>query len=415
MTDAALTPVSFPEVEAARATIRESVVNTPCPRSYLLSQLLGCDVSCKLDYLQHTGSFKERGVANALANLSETDRRRGVIAASAGNHALALAYHGKRLGVPVTVVMPVHAPLIKTKTCREFGAEVVIHGDCFTDTRDEAMRLADARSLTYIHGFNNRHVIAGQGTLGLEVLEQAPDLDAIIVPIGGAGLIAGVATAIKSKRRDVEIIGVEPARTPSFTRSLEAGAPTAVPLTPTLADGLAVGCVGDLAFVTAAPLVDRVVTVEESHLSLAILRLLELEKAVVEGAGAAPLAAMLTGQLAHLKGKRVVLPLCGGNIDPLALRRVIDFGLSTDGRLCRLSAIISDRPGGLAKLTSLLAEAGASIQDIRHERVFVGPDVSNVRVQVVIETRNREHHAAVRELLRTHGIDVADEQGATEP
>jgi len=399
-------PVTYDEVVAARATIRGAVDVTPCPRSYLISQLLGCDAHCKLDYLQHTSSFKERGVANALAHLTGDERARGVIAASAGNHALALAHHGKRLNAPVTVVMPLHAPLVKVNTCRGFGAEVIQHGEDFREARTHAQHLAADRGLTYVHGFDDRHVIAGQGTIALEVLEQAPGLDAILVPVGGGGLIAGVAVAVKAMRPAVEVIGVEAARAPSFTAALQHGEPIDVPVEATLADGLAVGRVGGLAFRTARPHVDRVLTVEESDLALAVLRLLELEKAVVEGAGAAPLAAMLSGQLPHLKGKHVAMLLCGGNIDPLVLRRVIEFGLSVDGRLCRLTATVRDRPGGLALMTRVLAESGASIQEIRHERIFAGPDVSRVEINAVLETRDRAHLERIVASLQAVGIEA---------
>lgn len=405
-------PVTIEDVRAAQARIAGAIVTTPCPESPALSELAGCRVFCKLDYLQRTGSFKERGAANALAQLPDEKQRRGVIAASAGNHALALAYHGRRLGVPVTVVMPRFAPLIKASTCARFGARVVHHGECFSDARSRADAIAAEEGLTYIHGYDDAAVIAGQGTLGLELVEQLPPFDAVVVPVGGGGLIAGVATAIKALRPGVRVIAVEPQRMPTLTRAMEAGAPVRVESTATLADGLAVERVGDLAFATARGLIDRVVTVTEAELALAILRLLEVEKAVVEGAGAAPLAAVLAGKLPELAGRSVVLPLCGGNIDPLVLRRVIEHGLAADDRLCRYTVTISDRPGGLAKLTRLIAEAGASIQDVRHDRIFAGPDVASVRVQLVLETRDAAHAQAVRRLLQGEGMLVwASENG----
>ncbi|MCC6579980.1 MAG: threonine ammonia-lyase [Phycisphaeraceae bacterium] len=397
-------PVTLEQIRQAEQAVRGRIVYTPCPRSYLLSELLGCNVHCKLDYLQHTGSFKERGVANALAHVEPGGR--GVIAASAGNHALALAYHGRQRGIPVTVVMPIFAPLIKVATCKRLGACVVQEGSSFAEAAAHARMLGKRDQLTYIHGFNNPHVIAGQGTLGLEILEQVPDVDAVIVPVGGGGLIAGVATAIKSLSPRVRIIGVEPERNPLFSQSLTQGEPVTLPIVPTLADGLAVGRMGDVSFAAAAKVVDRVVSVDESQLALAVLRLLELEKAVVEGAGASSLAAMLSGKLPELAGKTVVLPLCGGNIDPLVLRRVIEFGMSVDQRLCRLNVTISDRPGGLAALTQALAEGGASIQEIRHERIFAGPDVNRVLVQLVLETRSGDHLQQIMLLLRDKGYQA---------
>ena len=392
-------------IEAARDRIRGSVAVTPCPESIALSELTGCRVFCKLEYLQRTGSFKERGAANALAQLGDEQRRLGVIAASAGNHALALAYHGQRLGIPVTVAMPQFAPLIKAATCRRLGATVIMGGDSFASARAKADELVKSQGLTYVHGFDDPHVIAGQGTLGLEVLEQVPDFDAIIVPLGGCGLMAGVATAIKSTRPGVQVIGVEPARMPSYSAALRAGHPVAIEPQSTLADGLAVGRVGENAFAACRPRVDRVVQADESALALAVLRLVELEKAVVEGAGAASLAALLCGQLDELRGRTVVLPLCGGNIDPITLHRVIEHGMAVDGLLHAMHLQISDRPGGLATLTRLFADAGASIHDIRHDRIFAGPDVSQVRAQVVVETRDSEHFDEVCQRLKAHGFD----------
>ena len=268
------------------------------------------------------------------------------------------------------------------------------------------MKLCEQKHLTYIHGFNDPYVIAGQGTMGIEIMEQVPDVDAVLIPVGGGGLIAGMATAIKSINPKVQIIGVEPSQMPLLCQSLERGSPVTLPTVPTLADGLAVGCMGTLSLATAALYVDRVVQVTEAHLALAILRLLELEKAVVEGAGASGLAALLSGQLQELQGKNVVIPLCGGNIDPLVLRRVIEFGMTVDRRLCRLNVTISDRPGGLAGLTSVLANCGASIQDIRHERIFAGPDVNRVLVQTILEVRNSDHLQVVVDTLLDKGFTV---------
>lgn len=396
--------VTFEDVQAAGRRIAGAVAVTPCPESPALSEPAGCQLFCKLEYLQRTGSFKERGAANALTLLSAAGRRNGVVAASAGNHALALAYHGRRLNVPVTVVMPRFAPLIKVATCERLGARVIKAGEGFAEARARADTLASEQGLTYVHGYDDPAVIAGQGTLGLELAEQLPAFDAVIVPIGGGGLIAGVAVALKTLRPEVQIIGVEPERMPCFSRALERGEPCEVDAQPSLADGLAVNCVGSLAFATAAPLVDRVVTVSESELALAMLRLLELEKAVVEGAGAAPLAAVLAGKVPELAGRRVALPLCGGNIDPLVLRRVIEHGLAVDHRLCAFTVTISDRPGGLARLTALIADNGASIQEVRHDRIFAGPEVTSVQVHLVVETRDAAHAETVRQALQAAGL-----------
>src|SRR5262245_60742219 len=283
--------VTFDDIVAARGRIANGVYMSPCPESIPLSELCGAHIFCKLDYLQRTGSFKERGARNALLLLNEGQRGRGVIAASAGNHALGLAYHGQLLGIQVTVVMPRYAPLIKITTCRKFGARVVLDGETFADAQRCAREMAANGRQTFIHDFNDPAIIAGQGTMALEVLGQTPEVDAIVVPVGGAGLLAGVSLAAKTQAPDVKIIAVEAANAPGFSAAMMAGKPVETPVRPTLADGLAVSCVGDLAFEIARPRVDHVVTVTEEEISLAVLRLMELEKSIVEGAGAAPLAA----------------------------------------------------------------------------------------------------------------------------
>ena len=402
-------PVTLSAIRAAARRIAGGIIESPCPQSVALSDLTGSQVYCKLDNLQRTGSFKERGARNALLQLTPAQRRRGVIAASAGNHALGLAYHGKLLGIPVTVVMPDYAPLIKITTCQRLGAHVVVRGRDFAEARAEADTRVQAAGLTYVHGFDAPAIIAGQGTMALEILRQVPDVEAVVAPIGGAGLIAGLAVALKALRPRVQVIGVESAATASFTAALAAGAPVAIPRRSTLADGLAVLKVGQNSFALAREHVDRVVTVTEDWIALAILRMAELEKAVVEGAAAAPLAALMAGRLPELAGHRVVLTICGGNIDPTILSRVIEKGLVADGRLARLTVLISDRPGGLAALTHVIAEAGASIKDIAHDRAFSGPDVSAVHAVCTVETRDRAHVAALRRALRRAGFTVMKE------
>jgi threonine dehydratase len=398
--------VTLADIEAARERIRGGVYYSPCVESIPLSQLTGAHIYCKLDYLQRTGSFKERGARNALLKLTADARKRGVIAASAGNHAQGIAYHAKLLGIPATVVMPKFAALVKVTNCRQFGANVVLHGADLTEARAHAGEIAAREGLTFIHPFDNADVIAGQGTMGLEILEQTPDVDAIVVPVGGGGLIAGIGTAVKAKAPHVEIVGVEPERAACLTAALAHDEPTLVPLSHTLADGLAVAKVGDAPFGLVQRVVDRVVTVDEATIALAILRLIELEKSVVEGAGAAPLAAFLAGRLDWLKGKRAVLVLAGGNIDSSALGRIIDVGLVADGRLCRFNVTISDRPGGLAKLAELIAASGASIKEIVHDRAFAGPDLSAVRVVCVAETMGHQHVRQLHAALAAAGLHV---------
>ena len=400
--------VTFQDIEAARKRIADAVYYSPCPPSIPLSEITGMEIFCKLDNLQRTGSFKERGARNALAQLSAAQQKRGVIAASAGNHAQALAYQGRLLGIPATVVMPKFAPLIKVSACQQLGANVVLHGTDFGEAKARAHELAKEKGLAYIDGYDDPAIIAGQGTMGLEVVEQLPNLDAVIIPVGGAGLLAGVSLAIKTLRPQAKIVAVEAENVASFSAALEAGKPTKITMHPTLADGLAIPQVGTNAFQIARPLVDLVVTVSEEEIALAILRLVELEKSVVEGAAATPLAACMSGKLEELAGKRVVLLLCGGNIDPNVLSRVIERGLVADGRLGRVTAIISDRPGGLADLAAQIASTGASVKQVVHDRAFASPDVSAVNVLCTVETRNHQHLAELRALLKSRGVETHD-------
>ena len=395
--------VTFPDIQAAAKRIAGQVIQSPCPRSIPLSEATGFSVFCKLEYLQRTGSFKERGARNALLLLPPEQKERGVIAASAGNHALGLAYHGQLLGIPVTVVMPRFAPLTKVTNCRRLGATVVLHGADLLKRVRARMKSPPKRISDYINGYDDPAIIAGQGTLGLEIAAQVPDLDAVIVPIGGAGWLPALALALNHSSRQVQIIGVEPERAASFTAALAAGKPVTVEIQPTLADGLAVPQVGQNAFRIARKLVDKTLLVSEHEIALAVLRLLELEKAVVEGAGAAPLAACLAGLVPELKGKNVVLPLCGGNIDTPILGRVLERGLASDGRLFRFTATISDRPGGLARFAGLIAEAGASIIEIAHDRAFSSDDINTVNVHCVVETRDAAHIAIIRKRLDAGG------------
>ena len=404
--------VSLSEIVAARLRINGAVTRTPCVESAALSELTGARIFCKQEHLQRTGSFKERGARNALAQLTPEQAKLGVMAASAGNHALGLSWHGRALGIPVTVVMPRFAPLVKVARCRQFGASVVLHGDTFDEARSEAARLGEERGLTYIHPFDDPQVIAGQGTLAFEILEQVPDAEAILVPVGGGGLLAGVATVLKALKPDLQIIGVEPANAACFAAGMAAGAPTRVANRFTLADGLAVVEAGEHTLAIAAPLVDRMVQVGEETLALAMLRLAELDKCVIEGAGAAGLAALLEGGLPELAGRRVVLLLTGGNIDPLAHSRVIERGLAADGRIYRFDALISDRPGGLVHLSSILAAAGANVTEIVHNRTFAGPDLSRVHVLCTVETRDRSHITEIQQRLAENGVELSGAMSA---
>ena len=398
--------LTLADIVAARERIAGGVYLSPCVESIPLSQLTGAHIFCKLDYLQRTGSFKERGARNALLLLSPERRRRGVIAASAGNHAQGIAYHGALLGIPVTVVMPRFAALVKVTNCRHLGASVVLHGQDVDEARDHAQDIARRDGLAFVHPFDNADVMAGQGTMALEILEQTPDLDAIVVPVGGGGLLAGIGTVVKALRPQMQVVGVEAERAICLKAALAAGHPVPVTLAPTLADGLAVPVVGTLPFAVLQRVMDQLVTVDEASIALAVLRLIELEKSVVEGAGATPLAAFLCGKLDDLKGRRVVLTLCGGNIDLTMLDRVIETGLVADGRLARFAVSISDRPGGLARLAEIIAATGASIKEIVHDRAFSGPDLSTVRVVCVVETTGHPHVRALLDALTVAGVKV---------
>ncbi|KAK2185848.1 hypothetical protein NP493_221g02035 [Ridgeia piscesae] len=393
--------MQFQEISAAAYKIKDGLPRTPCTRSGL-SRAVGMEIYFKKEYLQFTGSFKERGARYSLMMLPPEQRQVGVIAASAGNHALALAYHGSQLGIPVTVVMPIVAPMMKVQLCRQHGAVVIEHGRDIGELSCHVYCAAVVVTRVLCCRYDHPHILAGQGTMGLEIIEQVPDVDAVVIPVGGGGLIAGVALAVKSLRPNVKIIGVESEKCASFTASLESGKPVYVRAMSTLADGLAVPLPGVNAFATAAPLIDKMVVVSEEQIALAILRLVELEKAVVEGAGATGLAAVLAGLLPELKGQKVVIPLCGGNIDTTVLGRCLERGLAADGRLCRFLVTVSDRPGGIAELTKLLAGIGVSIKDIFHERAWLTSHIYSVEVKCVVETRDREHARQLEEMLRHH-------------
>mmetsp|Transcript_4601 Transcript_4601/g.8376 ORF Transcript_4601/g.8376 Transcript_4601/m.8376 type:complete len:481 (-) Transcript_4601:1745-3187(-) len=406
--------VAFDEVAGAYHRIRDDILRTSCERSYKLSRNLGMDIFVKREYQHESGSFKERGACNALHRLSDEQKKLGVIAASAGNHALALARHGKRMGIPVTVIMPTVAPMTKIMNCRDYGAKVIIQGAHIVEAKGHAEKLAAEQGFTYINGYDHPDIIAGAGTCGWEVLEQVPDLDAIVVPVGGAGLIAGISVVVKTLKPNVQVIGVEPKLCPSYSDSLKAGKVVDGIAGATLADGLAVPRVGENAFKTARHRVDKVITVDEQAIALAVLRLTELEKCVVEGGGATGLAALVAGECPELKGKKVVLPLCGGNIDITVLGRVIERGLAADGRLLRVISTVTDRPGGIAGVTKLLADHGASIKEIFHERAWLQSNVHNVQIKCVIEVVDREHGQKIHAELHKAGFPTLMMNGSDE-
>eukprot|EP00286_Rhodomonas_abbreviata_P028891 CAMPEP_0181312194 /NCGR_PEP_ID=MMETSP1101-20121128/13560_1 /TAXON_ID=46948 /ORGANISM="Rhodomonas abbreviata, Strain Caron Lab Isolate" /LENGTH=552 /DNA_ID=CAMNT_0023419015 /DNA_START=156 /DNA_END=1814 /DNA_ORIENTATION=+ len=412
------TPVLFDDVCKAAYKIKDSIYYTDTKRNQGLSDITNTNLYFKAEYKQFTGSFKERGARNALLQLSEEQAKKGVIAASAGNHALALSYHGGLLGIPVTVIMPEIAPLTKVDKCRTLGANVILYGKHIGEAKEHALEDPDYAGLQYINGYDDPAIVAGAGSIGLEILEQVPDVDVVVVPVGGAGLIAGVALAIKTLRPEVEVIGVETETCASYTAALKKGEPDAAVVTATLADGLAVPTVGPHSFAVAKHYVDRCVIVSEKQVALAILRLLEHEKAVIEGGGAVGVAALLPGgplDVPELKGKTIVTPLCGGNIDITVLGRVIERGLAADRRLVRFAITVSDRPGGLAALTSTIARAGASVWDISHERAWMHNAVDQVVNTVVCEVTGPLHEARLKAALEDEGYPLLWDIGSNLP
>jgi threonine dehydratase len=366
----------------------------------MLSALTGQKVYLKLENLQMTGSFKERGALNRIAMLTPEESARGVVAASAGNHAQGVAYHATKRGIRALIVMPLATPLVKVTATRGFGAEVVLHGANYDEACEEAMRLCAAERMTFIHPFDDAVVMAGQGTIGLELLEQVPQLEAVVVPIGGGGLIGGIACAIKeacrqASRPEIRVIGVQTSRLPSMLAARSAGHPVTVEPATTIADGIAVRRAGDVTLPVVEQYVDEIVTVDEDEIASAILVLLEREKTLAEGAGAAALAALLQKKTSLTDAHAAVM-VCGGNIDVTLLSRIIERGLVQDGRLIRLRIHLLDKPGALADLTRLIASYRANIVDTLHNRAYYGVNLGDTVIDITMETRGREQ---VTELL----------------
>jgi threonine dehydratase len=395
MTTASKPVLQLADVAAARERIRKSIYFTPCGHSQMLSALTGQQVYLKLDNLQMTGAFKERGALNKILQLSEDQRKRGVIAASAGNHAQGVAHHATRHGIRSVIVMPLATPLVKVTATKNFGAEVVLFGENYDAAYAEALRLCEAEGMTFIHPFDDVQVIAGQGTIGLEMLEQVPQLEAVVVPIGGGGLIGGIACAIKETNPKIRIIGVQTSRLPSMVAAVAKHHPVTIDAATTIADGIAVRRAGDVSLPLVEKYVDEIVTVDEDEIASAILVLLEREKTLAEGAGAAGLAALLQKKTS-LHGAHTGVLIGGGNIDVTLLSRIIERGLVQDGRLIRLRIHLLDKPGALADLTRLIAEHRANIVDTLHNRAYYGVNLGDTVIDITMETRGREQ---VDELL----------------
>jgi len=388
------------DIEAAAVRLRGEVVDTPCMPSRTLSALLGCEVFLKFENLQFTASFKERGALNKMAQLTAEERAAGVLAVSAGNHAQGVAYHAQRMGIPATIVMPRFAPAVKVERTRGFGATVVLEGDTFDDARTHGMQLARERGLTLVHPYDDLAVMAGQGTIGLEMLAQQPSIDTLVVAVGGGGLISGVATAAKASRPGIEVIGVQTERFPAAWNAVHGGERATAQAT--IADGIAVKSPGELTLPVIRELVDDVLLVSEDDIEQAILMLLEIEKTVVEGAGAAGLAALMK-HAERFKGKRVGLILCGGNIEPLVLAEIIERGMVKSGRLARLRLDVRDVPGALANVATLLGQLGANIDEVQHQRAFSSLSVERAQIEVVVQTRGVVHIEAILTAMREQG------------
>ena len=400
-----MTTVTYADIEAARVRIGESIIKSPCTYSQKLSTLTDTKLSLKLENLQMTGSFKERGAANKLMTLSAEERACGVIAASAGNHAQGVAYHAKKLGIDAVIVMPRSTPLVKVSSTRELGARVVLFGANYDEAYEKAREIEAIEKRVFVHPFDDIAVIAGQGTIGLELMEQNPYLDAVVVSIGGGGLAAGIALAVKETNPRIKVYGVEPMGVASMTAAFANGGPITIDARKTIADGVAVKTVGKITYDLCRRYLDDIVTVDEEEIAEAILLLLEREKTVAEGAGAAPIAALLQKRL-PLAGKKVAAVVCGGNIDVNVISRIIDRGLVKSGRLARLRVVIPDVPGSLAKMLNIVSDQSANVMQVFHDRSDASLEIGETVVDLLAETRGFEHIAEMTKALNAAGFRI---------
>ena len=396
--------LTLKDIEAAARRLSGHVLETPCLPSRTLGGMAGCEVYLKFENQQFTASFKERGALNRIAQLSDAQRLRGVLAVSAGNHAQGVAYHAQRLGIPATIVMPRFAPAVKVDNTRRFGAAVVLEGDTFDVARNHGLQLAVQRGLTVVHPYDDLAVAAGQGTLGREMLAQQPDIDTLLVAVGGGGLISGVATAARAIKPGIDVIGVQTERFPAVWNAVhgeqrESGQAT-------IADGIAVKHPGVLTLPLIRSLVNDVLLVGEDDIEQAIVLLLEIEKTVVEGAGAVGLAALLRYRQ-RFAGRKVGLILCGGNIEPLVLAEIIQRGMVRSGRLARLHVDVRDVPGALAEVCGALGQLGANIDEVRHQRAFSSLSVERAQIELVVQTRGADHVEQVIAAMAAQGFAIS--------
>ena len=395
--------LTLQEIQDAAARLSGQVLDTPCVESRTLSQIVGAQVFLKFENLQFTASFKERGACNKLAQLTPGERAHGVVAMSAGNHAQGVAYHAQRLGLRAVIVMPRFTPGVKVERTRGFGAEVVLHGDTLEEARQHAYQLAEQQQLCFVHPYDDEAIAAGQGTIALEMLAEQPDLDALVIAVGGGGLLAGIATAARALKPGLDIVGVQAARFPSMVNAIQG---TQHPQgQSTIAEGIAVGQPGEMTREVISRLVDDLLLVQEGDIEQAVLMLLEIEKTLVEGAGAAGLAALLRYP-ERFRGKKVGLVLSGGNIDPLLLAAIIERGMVRSGRLARILVSARDIPGVLARITATVAEAGANIEEVHHQRAFTMLAAQNVEIELVLQTRGKAHVQQVLDQLRAAHMEA---------
>jgi threonine dehydratase len=398
--------IGLPDIRQAAARLHGQVLDTPCVESQMLGQLTGCRVFLKFENLQFTASFKERGACNKLVQLSQDERARSVIAMSAGNHAQGVAYHAQRLGIRAVIVMPRFTPMVKVERTRAFGAEIVLHGDTLEEARGHAAELAQQRQLVFVHPYDDEAIIAGQGTVALEMLEAVPELDTLVVAVGGGGLIGGMAAAAKALKPSLRVVGVQTLRFPNMYNAVkQAALPQGGS---TIAEGIAVGRPGTFTEALVRRYVDDIVLVDEGDVEQAIVMLLDIEKTLVEGAGAAPLAAMLK-EPRQFAGRKVGMVLGGGNIDPMLLAAIIHRGMVRAGRLARMRVCARDVPGSLARITAIVSEAGGNIDEVHHQRAFTMLAAQNVEIELVVQTRGKDHVQALLQALRAAGFE-AEEQ-----
>ena len=401
-----MTTLTLQHIRAARQRIKDNIYLSPCAHSEVLSNLLGFELYLKLENLQMTGSFKDRGSLNKMLQLSTEQQKAGVITASAGNHAQGVAHAARLLNIPATIVMPETTPLSKIRGTQELGANIVLHGSGYDEAFDKAVELQQQQGYTLVHAFDDPDIIAGQGTIGLEVLEQLPDLDVMVVPVGGGGLISGIATAIRETRPDVRVIGVESERMAAMKASLVAG--KVQPLQPanTIADGISVARVGQQTLPIVSRYVEEIVTVDEEQIAYAIMTLLEREKTLAEGAGAVAFAALSNNRIADIKGKKVVALISGGNIDMTMLSKILERGLENDGRLARFKVVVPDKPGSIAELAKHIAEHQANILTISQNRSVTEVQLNETEVELLLETKGKPHVEAIKQAIQASGYQI---------